>query len=184
MLSASQIRSRITVVCAEVCRDYFFHDLFRDLIFIKCKRLKLKCDRRTPCGSCTKRDTVARCIYSPAAAEKVCVYVKYHAPLRPLLFLYPALLFHCIPSCFPQIIIPDSTFSSETSTPSITDSSKSSPRLHISPGLLSHSLLPPPTPPTPTLLRFPTRTHAQTLTAMPTTTTMLSSPSDTPGPHL
>lgn len=48
-----QIRSRVTVVCAE------------------CKRLKLKCDRRTPCGSCTKRDTVARCIYSPAAAEKV-----------------------------------------------------------------------------------------------------------------
>ncbi|KAF8892986.1 hypothetical protein BD779DRAFT_1428180, partial [Infundibulicybe gibba] len=51
--SSSQIRSRITVVCAE------------------CKRLKLKCDRRTPCGSCTKRDTVVRCIYSPAAAEKV-----------------------------------------------------------------------------------------------------------------
>ncbi|KAG6888176.1 hypothetical protein C0995_010124 [Termitomyces sp. Mi166 len=51
--TAPQIRSRITVVCAE------------------CKRLKLKCDRRTPCGSCTKRDTVARCIYSPAAAEKV-----------------------------------------------------------------------------------------------------------------
>ncbi|KDR77288.1 hypothetical protein GALMADRAFT_267440 [Galerina marginata CBS 339.88] len=48
-----QIRSRITVVCAE------------------CKRLKLKCDRRAPCGSCTKRDTVVRCIYSPAAAEKV-----------------------------------------------------------------------------------------------------------------
>ncbi|KAG6816324.1 hypothetical protein H0H87_006923 [Tephrocybe sp. NHM501043] len=48
-----QVRSRITVVCAE------------------CKRLKLKCDRRTPCGSCTKRDTVARCVYSPAAAEKV-----------------------------------------------------------------------------------------------------------------
>ncbi|KAF8964795.1 hypothetical protein BDZ97DRAFT_1628402, partial [Flammula alnicola] len=45
----SQIRSRITV----------------------CKRLKLKCDRRAPCGSCTKRDTVVRCIYSPAAAEKV-----------------------------------------------------------------------------------------------------------------
>ncbi|KAG5645174.1 hypothetical protein DXG03_006799 [Asterophora parasitica] len=51
--AAPQIRSRITVVCAE------------------CKRLKLKCDRRTPCGSCTKRDTVSRCIYSPAAAEKV-----------------------------------------------------------------------------------------------------------------
>ncbi|KAF8804356.1 hypothetical protein BYT27DRAFT_7243763 [Phlegmacium glaucopus] len=48
-----QIRSRITVVCAE------------------CKRLKLKCDRRAPCGSCTKRGTVERCIYSPAAAEKV-----------------------------------------------------------------------------------------------------------------
>lgn len=49
----SQIRSRITVVCAE------------------CKRLKLKCDRKNPCGSCTKRDTIAKCIYSPAAAEKV-----------------------------------------------------------------------------------------------------------------
>ncbi|KIJ06525.1 hypothetical protein PAXINDRAFT_103325, partial [Paxillus involutus ATCC 200175] len=48
-----QIRSRVTVVCAE------------------CKRLKLKCDRRTPCSSCTKRDTVARCVYSPAAAEKI-----------------------------------------------------------------------------------------------------------------
>ncbi|KAL0066889.1 hypothetical protein AAF712_006084 [Marasmius tenuissimus] len=51
--SAPQIRSRITVVCAE------------------CKRLKLKCDRRNPCGSCQKRDTVSRCIYSAAAAEKV-----------------------------------------------------------------------------------------------------------------
>ena len=39
--------------------------------FCQCKRLKLKCDRRTPCGSCTKRGTVSRCIYSPAAAEKV-----------------------------------------------------------------------------------------------------------------
>ncbi|KAG6841145.1 hypothetical protein C0991_001422 [Blastosporella zonata] len=51
--STPQVRSRITVVCAE------------------CKRLKLKCDRRTPCGSCVKRETVARCIYSQAAAEKV-----------------------------------------------------------------------------------------------------------------
>ncbi|CAK5263498.1 unnamed protein product, partial [Mycena citricolor] len=48
-----QVRSRITVVCAE------------------CKRLKLKCDRKAPCSSCEKRATVARCIYSPAAAEKV-----------------------------------------------------------------------------------------------------------------
>ncbi|KAI0942812.1 hypothetical protein AcV7_002119 [Taiwanofungus camphoratus] len=47
------IRSRITVVCAE------------------CKRLKLKCDRRTPCSSCLKRDTVQRCVYSQAAAEKI-----------------------------------------------------------------------------------------------------------------
>ncbi|KIM41574.1 hypothetical protein M413DRAFT_71958, partial [Hebeloma cylindrosporum] len=47
--SPSQIRSRVTV----------------------CKRLKLKCDRNTPCGSCTKRNTVDRCTYSPAAAEKV-----------------------------------------------------------------------------------------------------------------
>ncbi|KAH9925109.1 uncharacterized protein B0H18DRAFT_877456, partial [Fomitopsis serialis] len=36
-----------------------------------CKRLKLKCDRRTPCSSCLKRDTVQRCVYSQAAAEKI-----------------------------------------------------------------------------------------------------------------
>ncbi|KAI0088272.1 hypothetical protein BDY19DRAFT_950037 [Irpex rosettiformis] len=47
------MRSRVTVVCAE------------------CKRLKLKCDRRTPCSSCLKRDTVQRCIYTQAAAEKI-----------------------------------------------------------------------------------------------------------------
>ncbi|KAJ7125369.1 hypothetical protein C8R44DRAFT_541457, partial [Mycena epipterygia] len=46
------VRSRITVVCAE------------------CKRLKFKCDRRSPCGSCVKRDVVVRCIYSPAAAQR------------------------------------------------------------------------------------------------------------------
>lgn len=49
----TQIRSRVTVVCAE------------------CKRLKLKCDRRTPCSSCIKRDTISRCTYSAAAAEKI-----------------------------------------------------------------------------------------------------------------
>ncbi|EJD00038.1 uncharacterized protein FOMMEDRAFT_148404 [Fomitiporia mediterranea MF3/22] len=47
------IRSRVTVVCAE------------------CKKQKLKCDRRMPCESCTKRNTVSRCIYTPAAIEKV-----------------------------------------------------------------------------------------------------------------
>ncbi|KIY67474.1 hypothetical protein CYLTODRAFT_397046 [Cylindrobasidium torrendii FP15055 ss-10] len=54
-LSPSKIapRSRVTVVCAE------------------CKRLKLKCDRRNPCSSCLKRDTIARCVYSAAAVEKV-----------------------------------------------------------------------------------------------------------------
>ncbi|KAI0031509.1 hypothetical protein K488DRAFT_8679, partial [Vararia minispora EC-137] len=36
-----------------------------------CKRLKLKCDRRSPCSSCVKRDTVSRCQYSAAAAEKI-----------------------------------------------------------------------------------------------------------------
>ncbi|PIL29170.1 transcription factor [Ganoderma sinense ZZ0214-1] len=54
------IRSRITVVCAE------------------CKRLKLKCDRRTPCSSCIKRDTVQRCVYSQAAAEKVDVQTLHN----------------------------------------------------------------------------------------------------------
>ncbi|KAH8990735.1 hypothetical protein EDB86DRAFT_2801882, partial [Lactarius hatsudake] len=36
-----------------------------------CKRLKLRCDRRNPCGSCVKRDTVQRCQYTAAAAEKI-----------------------------------------------------------------------------------------------------------------
>lgn len=31
----------------------------------------MKCDRRTPCSSCLKRDTVQRCVYSQAAAEKI-----------------------------------------------------------------------------------------------------------------
>ncbi|CAA7268778.1 unnamed protein product [Cyclocybe aegerita] len=48
-----QGRSRTTVVCGE------------------CKRLKLRCDQRHPCASCTKRRTVERCIYAPGAAEKV-----------------------------------------------------------------------------------------------------------------
>ncbi|KIY45284.1 hypothetical protein FISHEDRAFT_24491, partial [Fistulina hepatica ATCC 64428] len=39
-----------------------------------CKRLKLKCDRGNPCSSCTKRDTVDKCIYSTAAAEKVDIH--------------------------------------------------------------------------------------------------------------
>ncbi|KAH6910712.1 hypothetical protein BKA70DRAFT_1560609 [Coprinopsis sp. MPI-PUGE-AT-0042] len=49
----AQIRSRITVVCKE------------------CKRLKLKCDRKMPCGSCVKRSTVHNCEYSQQATEKV-----------------------------------------------------------------------------------------------------------------
>ncbi|KAI0827296.1 hypothetical protein BC628DRAFT_1318523, partial [Trametes gibbosa] len=43
-----------------------------------CKRLKLKCDRRTPCSSCLKRDTVQRCVYSQAAAEKVDVQTLHN----------------------------------------------------------------------------------------------------------
>ena len=98
LIPNSQIRSRVTVVCAEVrpCPVQL-----SPLTPFQCKRLKLKCDRRTPCGSCTKRDTVARCVYSPAAAEKVSV------PLLSLLFLSHALVATC--------------------TPSITASSKSSP---------------------------------------------------------
>lgn len=52
--------------------------------FHQCKRLKLKCDRRTPCSSCVKRDTVSRCQYSAAAAEKMFVFpfcYCLHAPL-------------------------------------------------------------------------------------------------------
>lgn len=38
---------------------------------LKCKRLKLKCDRRTPCDQCVKRSSESKCIYSQQAAEKV-----------------------------------------------------------------------------------------------------------------
>ena len=46
----------------------------------QCKRLKLKCDRRIPCSSCLKRDTVQRCIYTQAAAEKMSVYSVSYPP--------------------------------------------------------------------------------------------------------
>lgn len=42
---------------------------------LQCKRLKLKCDRKMPCGSCVKREATSKCQYSAAAAEKVCVVV-------------------------------------------------------------------------------------------------------------
>jgi len=68
------IRSRITVVCAEVRpRGLYLYPHFRILIIAQCKRLKLRCDRRSPCGSCVKRDTVQRCQYTAAAAEKMLV---------------------------------------------------------------------------------------------------------------
>ncbi|KZT04866.1 uncharacterized protein LAESUDRAFT_615143, partial [Laetiporus sulphureus 93-53] len=47
-----------------------------------CKRLKLKCDRRTPCSSCIKRDTVQRCVYSQAAAEKIDVQSLHNRVLQ------------------------------------------------------------------------------------------------------
>ncbi|KAG8883276.1 hypothetical protein FRB98_003184 [Tulasnella sp. 332] len=50
---STNVRARVTVVCQE------------------CKRLKLKCDRRTPCGSCVKRSTINKCEYSQAASDKV-----------------------------------------------------------------------------------------------------------------
>ncbi|TDL23553.1 hypothetical protein BD410DRAFT_827835 [Rickenella mellea] len=39
-------RLRVTVVCGE------------------CKRLKLRCDRRTPCSACIKRGVMTRCVYA------------------------------------------------------------------------------------------------------------------------
>ena len=67
------IRSRITVVCAEVC----FYVISASFVLkaTQCKRLKLRCDRRNPCGSCVKRDTVQRCQYTAAAAEKMYVHL-------------------------------------------------------------------------------------------------------------
>ncbi|KAF5313429.1 hypothetical protein D9611_008488 [Ephemerocybe angulata] len=41
-------RTRPTVLCAE------------------CKRLKTKCDRKTPCHSCLGRQSEDKCVYSPA----------------------------------------------------------------------------------------------------------------------
>ncbi|EJU01321.1 hypothetical protein DACRYDRAFT_52998, partial [Dacryopinax primogenitus] len=57
---SSGIRSRITV----------------------CKRLKLKCDRRVPCGSCVKRDTTNRCQYTAAASEKIDVTTLHNRLTR------------------------------------------------------------------------------------------------------
>lgn len=54
----------------------------------QCKRLKLKCDRRTPCSSCVKRDAVSRCVYSAAAAERMYVESYFLSPLSSALFLY------------------------------------------------------------------------------------------------
>ena len=51
----------------------------RILIIVQCKRLKLRCDRRNPCGSCVKRDTVQRCQYTAAAAEKMSVHYFLHS---------------------------------------------------------------------------------------------------------
>ncbi|KIM48597.1 hypothetical protein M413DRAFT_81864 [Hebeloma cylindrosporum] len=47
----SQSRARTTVVCAE------------------CKRLKLKCNKTTPCAGCKKPSTVLRSVHSPAAPQ-------------------------------------------------------------------------------------------------------------------
>ena len=70
----SQIRSRITVVCAEASlRSPQRPRIELTRLCLQCKRLKLKCDRRNPCSSCIKRDTTQRCAYSAAAAEKMCV---------------------------------------------------------------------------------------------------------------
>ncbi|EJD37952.1 hypothetical protein AURDEDRAFT_187875 [Auricularia subglabra TFB-10046 SS5] len=54
------IRSRVTVVCTE------------------CKRLKLKCDRRVPCGSCVKRSTAPKCQYSVEARDKIDVQTLHN----------------------------------------------------------------------------------------------------------
>ncbi|KAH8118203.1 hypothetical protein DFH11DRAFT_1741202 [Phellopilus nigrolimitatus] len=64
-------RQRVTVVCSE------------------CKRLKLKCDRRTPCASCLKRDTVERCVYSQAASEKIYVLTSASSLFSSTTLLFP-----------------------------------------------------------------------------------------------
>lgn len=58
---------RLTVVCAEV-RFVLLHNTFHTnalfyFALYKCKRLKLRCDRKTPCSACVKRNTIERCIY-------------------------------------------------------------------------------------------------------------------------
>ena len=56
---------------------------------MQCKRLKLKCDRRTPCSSCIKREVVQRCAYSAAASEKVSVRNRIpHSISNPLAETY------------------------------------------------------------------------------------------------
>lgn len=81
------------VVVSEASRSLAFVRSDASLLFLfsicasiseftrQCKRLKLKCDRKAPCGSCSKRDTVDRCIYSAAAQEKLYVFrFSFHKP--------------------------------------------------------------------------------------------------------
>ncbi|KAI0649844.1 hypothetical protein C8Q79DRAFT_900829, partial [Trametes meyenii] len=69
----------LTIVIEETASALLTTVLTRAL---QCKRLKLKCDRRTPCSSCLKRDTVQRCVYSQAAAEKVDVQTLHNRVLE------------------------------------------------------------------------------------------------------
>lgn len=57
---------------------------------LKCKRLKLKCDRQKPCDNCVKRDTVHKCVYQQNAADRVLVVpsvISFHSQLLGLCFV-------------------------------------------------------------------------------------------------
>ncbi|EIN14591.1 hypothetical protein PUNSTDRAFT_81062, partial [Punctularia strigosozonata HHB-11173 SS5] len=123
---SGQIRSRLTVVCAE------------------CKRLKLKCDRRTPCSQCQKRECIPRCIYTQGAMEKVDVQSLHNRVLTieaKLDMLTPAQLQQLAPASLPATTLatvgggypPFPSASSHFSTPAPPSSTFATPPTAVHP---------------------------------------------------
>ena len=77
----SCVQSELIHVLYPICFIFITH-IFPVYLFpsslwrhIQCKRLKLKCDRRTPCDQCMKRETTQKCVYQANAAD--CLYVPF-----------------------------------------------------------------------------------------------------------
>lgn len=74
---------RLTVVCAEVRFVLLRNTSHTNALFYfyKCKRLKLRCDRKSPCSTCVKRGTIVKCTYfnqADAFEKYVIVFTLSH----------------------------------------------------------------------------------------------------------